>query len=225
MYEYRGSTAARYDLSNIESGSIRSANVETVGVWSKRSEITMRCRLLNSVTACSFRTATSGQSLLEVALMLPLLVALMAYAVDFGYFFIAAANITSAARNAAQYSVLGYQSPAQSALPPAGPSSAGTSVAEEALGDLTSLENAQTTATIQVCSESLGTTGNLANCGSYGPAATSYAPAQDPEAPHFVLQRVDVTYTVLPPIPMSFFKISLLPTMQFHRQVSMRAMN
>jgi len=72
---------------------------------------------------------------------------------------------------------------------------------------------------------SLGTTGNLANCSSYGPAATTYVPAEDPEAPHFVLQRVDVTYTVQPPIPMTFFKVSLLPQMQFHRQVSMRAMN
>jgi hypothetical protein len=163
--------------------------------------------------------------LLEVAMMLPLLVALVAYAVDFGYFFIAAATITSAARNATQYSVLGYQSPSQGSLPAAGPSSSGTSVAEEAIGDLASLINSSTTATIEVCSASLGTTGNLANCSSYGPSAPSYTPAQDPEAPHFVLQRVDVTYTVQPPVAMSFFKVSLLPTMKFHRQVSMRAMN
>ena len=144
---------------------------------------------------------------------------------DFGYFFIAAATITSAARNAAQYSVLGYQSPDQGTLPPAGPSSSGTSVAEEAIGDLTSLIDSGTTATIQVCSKSLGTTGNITKCGNYGPTATTYAPAQDPEAPHFYLQRVDVTYTVQPPIPMTFFKVSLLPTMVFHRQVSMRAMD
>jgi len=169
--------------------------------------------------------SSSGQSLLEVAVIIPLLLALVGYAVDFGYFFIAAANITSATRNAAQYSVLGYEAPDQGPLPPAGPSSAGTSVAEEALGDMASLINSSTTATVEVCSKSLGTTGNLTKCGSYGPAVTTYTPAQDPEAPRFMLQRVDVTYTVQPPIPMSFFKVSLLPTMQFHRQVSMRAMD
>jgi len=158
-------------------------------------------------------------------MMIPLLLALVGYAVDFGYFFVAAAQITSAARNATEYSILGYQSPDQGPIPAAGPGSNGISVAEEALGDLTSLINSSTTATIEVCSKSLGTTANLANCSSYGPTATTYVPAQDPEAPRFVLQRVDVTYTVQPPIPMTFFKLSLLPTMQFHRQVSMRAMD
>ena len=169
--------------------------------------------------------STSGQSLLEVAVLIPVLLALVAYAVDFGYFFIAAAGITSAAHNAAQYSVLGYQAPDQGPLPVAGPASSGTSVAEQALGDLTSFVNSSTTATIEVCSKSIGTTGNLAKCSSYGPIVTSYTPSADPEAPRFVLHRVDITYTVQPPIPMSFFKVSLLPTMQFHRQVSMRALD
>jgi Flp pilus assembly protein TadG len=168
---------------------------------------------------------SSGQSLLEVALMIPILLALVGYGVDFGYFFIAAANITSAARNSAQYSVLGYSSPDQGPLPTAGPGSNGTSVAEESLGDLASLINSSTTATVEVCSKNLGTTGNLTKCSSYGPTVTTYTPNQDPEAPRFYLQRVDITYTVQPPIPMSFFKVSLLPTMQFHRQVSMRALD
>ncbi len=158
-------------------------------------------------------------------MMLPLLMALVGYAVDFGYYFIAAANITSAARNAVQYSVLGYQSPDQGTLPPAGPDSNGLSVAEEAYGDLASLVSSSTTATVEVCSASVGTSGNLTKCSSFGPTATTYTPAADPEAPRFYLQRVDVTYTVHPPVPMTFFNISLLPQMQFHRQVSMRAMN
>jgi hypothetical protein len=167
----------------------------------------------------------AGGSLIEVAVCIPLLLALFAYAIDFGYFFIAAACITSSARNAAQYSVLGYQAPGQGSVPAAGPDSNGTSVAEEAIGDLAGLVNSGTTATVQVCSKSLGTSGNLANCASYGPTAPSYTPASDPEAPHFVLQRVDITYTVQPPVPMSFFNTSLLPTMKFHRQVSMRALD
>ena len=167
----------------------------------------------------------SGQSLLEVAIMIPLLLALVGYGVDFGYFFIAAAAITSSARNAAQYSVLGYQSPDQGPLPTAGPASTVTSVTQQAYGDIANLINSSTTASVQVCSKSIGTTGNLAKCSNYGPSGTSYTPGQDPEAPRFVLQRVDITYTVQPPIPMSFFKVSLLPSMQFHRQVSMRAID
>ena len=171
------------------------------------------------------RADSSGQSLLEVALFLPFLLLLTGYAVDFGYFFMVAANLTSAARNATEYSVLGYQSPGQGALPVAGPATSTASVSAAALGDVAGLLNASTTTTVQVCSKSLGMSGNLPKCGSYGPSGTSYVPVQDPEAPTFVLQRVDVTYTIQPPIPLSLFKVSLLPSMKFHREVSMRAMD
>lgn len=168
---------------------------------------------------------TSGQSLLEVALFLPLLVLLIGYAVDFGYCFMVAANLTSAARNATEYSILGYQSPGQLSLPAAGPITTATSVSASALGDLASLKDSSTTTSVQVCSKSLGMNGKIPNCSSYGASGSSYVPTQDPEAPTFVLQRVDVTYTIQLPVPMSFFKISFLPQMKFHRQVSMRAMD
>ena len=178
----------------------------------------------NVLTSLRLIQSTCGQSLVEVAAFLPILVLLMGYAIDFGYVFIVAANLTSAARNAAQYSVLGYQSAGQTALPNAGPILTATSVSAAAIGDMASLVNSSSTTTVQVCSKSLGMTGNLANCSNYGLAGSTYAPAADPEAPTFVLHRVDVTYTVQPPVPMSFFKISFLPQFKFHRQVSMRAM-
>ncbi len=168
---------------------------------------------------------SGGQSLIEIAVMMPILTLLMAYAVDFGYFFIAAANITSSARNAAEYSIMGYSGPAQGSIPPAGPVSTTTSVAALAMGDLQSLLDSSTTTTVEVCTKALGMNGKIPNCESYGVSGTSYTPATDPEAPMFVLQRVDVTYTVQPPVPMSFFSVSLLPTLKFHRQVSMRAMD
>ena len=168
---------------------------------------------------------SGGQSLIEVAVMMPVLLLLMAYAVDFGYFFIAAANITSAARNAAEYSIMGYEAPAQSSVAVAGPISATNSVSALAMADLASLIDSSTTTTVQVCTKALGMNGSIPNCGSYGVGGTAYTPATDPEAPTFVLQRVDVTYTVQPPVPLSFFTVSLLPSLQFHRQVSMRAMD
>ena len=41
-----------------------------------------------------------GQSLIEMALMVPIFTILVCYAVDFGFFFLAATSLNSAARNA-----------------------------------------------------------------------------------------------------------------------------
>jgi Flp pilus assembly protein TadG len=181
-------------------------------------------RSSSAIIASSLLQDNSGQSLLETALFLPLLVLVMAYAVDYGYFFLVAADLTSASHNAAEYSIQGYQGPAQMSVPATGPIGTITSVAAVAVADL-NLLNASTTTTVQVCSKSLGMNGNIPVCASYGPSGTSYTPAIDPEAPIFVLQRVDITYTVKPPVPISFFKVTLIPVMQFHRQVSMRVMD
>ncbi|MGC1783251.1 MAG: TadE/TadG family type IV pilus assembly protein [Acidobacteriaceae bacterium] len=166
-----------------------------------------------------------GQSLLETALFLPLLVLLVAFAVDFGYMFIVAANLSSASRAAAEYSVQGYETPGQATMPAAGPISIVTSVSALAVGDLSGLVSASTTTTVQVCSKEIGVTNSVAQCAGYGPVGTSYTPGTDPEAPTFVLNRVDVTYTVQPPIPLSFFSHPLVPSLKFHRQVSMRALD
>jgi hypothetical protein len=166
---------------------------------------------------------SSGQSLVEVAVIVPILFLMICFAVDYGYFFIVASQLTSSARIAAQYSIEGYQGPAQTALPVAGGLSTTNSVAALAVGDLGGLISSSTTTTVQVCSKVLGMAGNLPKCSSFGPAGTAYTPATDPEAPTFVLHRVDVTYTVQPPVPLSFFKFSLIPNLKFHRQVSMRA--
>jgi Flp pilus assembly protein TadG len=174
------------------------------------------------------RRASDGQSLVEVALFVPLIFLCAAYAIDFGYFFIACANLSSSARIATEYSIQGYESAAQTTLAPAGPNSATTSVSALALGDLAGLANSGTQATVQVCSKSIGITGGVTNCSSYGPTvsgSTSTAPQTDPEAPTFLLNRVDITYTVDPPVPLSFFRVSLLPTLSFRRHVSMRAMD
>ncbi len=60
-----------------------------------------------------------GQSLIEVALMIPIFTVLVCYAVDFGFFFLVATSLNSAARNAMEYSIQGTSSPAQAAEPAA----------------------------------------------------------------------------------------------------------
>ncbi len=176
-------------------------------------------------------TDESGQGLIEAAALMAVLVMIMVYAVDYGYFFIVSANLTSSARTAAQFSIAGYQSVGQSALPAAGsPNTAGT-IAALALADLGGLTKSTTVTAISVCSKGIGTSGNYTKCASYSyvggstPYTTTSTTATqaDPEAPTFYLNRVDVTYTVQPPIPISVIGTSLIPSLNFHRFVVMRA--
>jgi hypothetical protein len=64
---------------------------------------------------------------------------------------------------------------------------------------------------------------NTAQCAtpSTGAGAVSGNPDTDPESPNFQLNRVDVVYTVTPPVPIP---VSILPTLTFHRMVEMRRM-
>ena len=170
---------------------------------------------------------SAGGSLLEVAIFIPLLTICAAYAAEFGYFFIVAANITSAARNAAEYSIQGYQSPGQTALPAAGPATTTSSVTALAYGDMEGVQGTSSNTTVKVCSKGVGISGNVTTCVSYGPNAGSASNASytDPEAPTFLLNSVDVSYTINPPLPLTMFEGTLLPSLTVHRQVAMRVMD
>src|SRR6266699_3817919 len=186
---------------------------------------------------------TSGQALVETAIMLPVLMLLVLNVINFGYFFLVALNLTVSPRSGVEYSILGFQTPASLSLPVAGPPSTITSISYLSQQDMTGALSGSTAATIQVCSSTVGmfSTGvskcvpcTGATCGAVG--AGNPAPALDPEAPNFVLNRVDVNYVFSPPIPGAPFGLAWLPrsvctaggggvTCTFHRQVSMRAMN
>lgn len=167
-----------------------------------------------------------AQSLLEVALFVPIVTLLMCYAIDLGYFYLVAASLSSAARNAAEYSIQGNAAAAGSKLPVGGPIATPTSVAALAVGDLSSLLNSSVSTSVYVCSNSVVTGSHPSRCASYGPATLSYAADADPESTMFQLNRVDVVYTVSPPIPLGFAGTSLniIPT-SFRRTVEMRAIN
>ncbi|HYU46886.1 MAG TPA: TadE/TadG family type IV pilus assembly protein [Terriglobales bacterium] len=186
---------------------------------------------------------TSGQALVETILLMPLILLLVLNVVNFGYFFVVALNLAASPRSGVEYSILGFATPTALTLPAAGPPSTATTVSHLSQQDLTGAISSPTGATIQVCSSTIGMslsgttlcvscTGST--CGAAG--AGSPAPALDPEAPNFILHRVDVNYTFSPPIPGTPFGLALLPipvcsssggtvTCTFHRQVSMRAMN
>jgi hypothetical protein len=149
--------------------------------------------------------------------MLPIFTVLICYAVDFGYFFLVASSLSSAARNAIEYSVQGVSSPAQASEPTAALIST-LAIASIGLGGATT-----STVSVRVCSSSVGvvptTNATLCATPSTGGGAVSGSADLDPESPNFQLNRVDVVYTVTPPIPIP---ASIFRTTSFHRMVEMR---
>jgi Flp pilus assembly protein TadG len=160
-----------------------------------------------------------GQSLIEVALMIPIFTVLVCYAVDFGFFLLVATSLNSAARNAMEYSIQGTSSFAQASEPAA---SVVSNLAIAAIG----LSGASTsTVSVRVCSSAVGvtTSNNTTQCTtpSTGAGAVTGTPDIDPESPTFQLNRVDVVYTVTPPVPIP---LSIFHTRTFHRMAEMRGM-
>ena len=170
--------------------------------------------------------------MIETALVMPVLVLMLCFAVDIGYFFIVAANLVSASRSAVLYSGQGFASPAQQQLPSAGASGSlndTAGVAGLAGGDLSGLASMTTKTTVQVCTKQIGVTqtsnGYITNCNTYPSGSLGYTPDQDPESTNGMLtQRVDVVYAVSPPIPVDFFGFSM-PPLTLHWQAEMRAVD
>jgi Flp pilus assembly protein TadG len=196
--------------------------------------------------------SSRGQSLVETALMLPLLLMIVLNVVNLGYFFLVVVNLTGAARTTALYSIEGSSTPAASALPGSGGASPTTSllsVTYLAYQDMTGALWNPTGASVQVCSpintnasgsgvNGSGTSQNAncetctsSGCGSAGTGTPT--PSSDPEAPSFVLNQVDITYTFNPLIPGQIFNLPLQAfsgicssgTCGFTRRALMRAMN
>lgn len=188
-----------------------------------------------------------GQSLVESILIIPLLLTLVLNAINFGYFFLMALNITSSARSSALYSIMGDQTPAAIPVPPAGPVTANGSVSYIAYQDLTgAVYSPSTNAGVQVCSPSVGitnagTVNQQSSCTSFGSIGNFPTATPDPElnssntVPAFLLNRVDVAYQFSPPIPLMPFNIvvlaapactsaSAIVTCTFYRHSVMRVM-
>jgi Flp pilus assembly protein TadG len=169
----------------------------------------------------------SGQSLVETALMIPLLLLLILNAVNVGYFFLVTLNLTSATRTGIEYAIAGSSTPSNGPLPtPTGTTADAVSflIYQEMTGAL----NAPGGVQVQVCSANLGSTGS----GS----SASPVPDADPESANgFALNRVDVSYkfnTLIPATPFNLI-VASFPTCSsssgsvsctFSRHAEMRAM-
>lgn len=158
-----------------------------------------------------------GQSLVETALTLPLLIMIVLNVVNLGYFLLVIINLTGAARSSTLYSIEGSYTPYALQEPSAGGASPTTTtgtVAYTVFKDLTGALSNPTGASVQVCSQinTNSATGSGVNgtgssqvancviCTSSGGCVSSNgyagnpAPSADPEAPNFVTNQVDVTY-------------------------------
>jgi Flp pilus assembly protein TadG len=166
----------------------------------------------------NFWFGQGGQSLIEVALMVPIFTILVCYAVDFGYFLLVATSLNSAARSSLEYAIQGTASPSQSAPP------AAAVVSNLAIASIGLSGASTTTVSVRICSSTVGVIAstNTAQCTtpSTGAGAVAGTPDTDPESPTFQLNRVDVIYTVTPPIPIP---VAIFPARTFHRMVEMRA--
>lgn len=188
-----------------------------------------------------------GQSLVETALMIPLLLLLILNAVNVGYFFLVTLNLTSAARNGIEYAIQGSSTPTNVSLPSATGTTAST-VSYLVYQEMTGALHAPGGVQVQVCSVSLGSTGsgssatsNCQTCTNSGcsggtTGSGSPVPDSDPEsASGFALNRVDVTYkfnTLVPATPFNLI-VASFPTCSssggavsctFVRHAEMRAM-
>lgn len=206
-----------------------------------------------------FRTHNSrGQSLVETALMMPLLIMIVLNVVNFGYFLLIIVHLTGAARTSTLYAIEGGATPAAGAIPSSGgttPATTTGSVTYLTFQDLTGSLWNPTGVSVQVCSQAnINSSGagvnqptggllrtncvactNSAGCGTVGTNGAGFpVPSPDPEAPSFVLNRVDIQYTFTPLIAGRIFNIPLQAfsgicnaagTCTFTRYAEMRAMN
>jgi Flp pilus assembly protein TadG len=193
-----------------------------------------------------------GQSLVETALMLPILLLVVLNVVNLAYFFLVAVNLTGAARSGTLYSIEGSYTPYASSQPPSGSSNCTTSpntvaclVFQDLAGAVWNPTN--TNNSVRLCSNSnlnvsgQGTNGtgstqvsNCQTCTSTGCGSVvvgSPAPPADPEAPNFVANQVTITYQFSTLIPGTFFNAAIqsIPgctgsTCTFVRTATMRSM-
>ena len=164
-----------------------------------------------------------GQSLLETAVTMPLLLAIAFNVINVAYFWFVVLSLSAASRQGVQFASQGGSA--------AGTISAPTTAAVRDLvyENVTNAIKGTTTSNVavRVCSSAKGVNAatGVALCDQFGPTFTfSAPPAADPEFPVYVLNRVDVGYTVTPIIPGTAFGVLLPANLQFQRQSSMRSL-
>jgi hypothetical protein len=163
-----------------------------------------------------------GQSLLETAVTMPLVLAIAFNVINVGYFWIVLLSLSAASRQGVEFASQG----GSAALTIPVPTTA--QVRDLVYENVTNAISGTTTSNVavRVCSSAKGVDSitGVALCDQFGPPFTFPTPEADPESPVYVLNRVDVGYTVTPIIPGSAFGVLLPSNLQFQRHASMRSL-
>jgi len=137
--------------------------------------------------------SSSGQSLLEFALLFPMMFLLIANVVNFGGLLYAYITVANAARSGASYMIMGPSSVGSPVLPPV------SSVQAVVNADLSSLPYAGN-ATVDVCSNKSGSASYPETCLPPTDPATGTV-FVDPQPATSVLGTVQVQYRYCPFVP------------------------
>ena len=168
------------------------------------------------------RQSQKGQSLLETAIAMPLLLGIAFNIINLGYFWFVILTMSAAPRVGVQYSAQGGMSASTLVAPSA------NAVSALVYDNMTQAINGASSSNtaVRVCSGAVGVdaASGQSLCTSFGPAFSFTSNTTDPEAPVFVLNRVDVGYTVTPLIPGTAFNVVLPSNLKFQRHVSMRSL-
>ena len=181
----------------------------------------MRITLMLRRTFCR-KDGEQGQSLLETAVAMPLVLGIAFNIINLGYFWFMILTMTAAPRVGVQFSAQGGMSASTTSSAPSA-ADVLSLVYDNMTGAIAGATTSNTA--VRVCSGSVGVDASGKSlCSSAGPAFDFSTNTIDPEAPVFVLNRVDVGYTVTPLIPGTAFNVVLPSNLNFQRHVSMRSL-
>jgi Flp pilus assembly protein TadG len=171
-----------------------------------------------TVSPRSMSASSGGNSLVEFALILPLILLLVVNIVNFGAFMYAWITVSNAARAGGQYMILGG---ASVGFPP---EATAAQISTIITNDVKTLPNAASVV-VRVCTDNNGTWKQVSG-GTTACSAGNTDGFSDPEPTSYVLATVDVTYTYQPLIPLwEFPKLGIhatLPPTTVHRTAVMR---
>ncbi len=168
------------------------------------------------------RQGASGQAIVEMVLVAPLLLLVVVNVLNFGGFFYTWISVANAARAAGDYMVMGDKSVGA----PTPPSAA--QVRNLVVEELATLPKPNTVV-VRICSRTPSNNATI-GCTMGAPGDFPNPPAEDtgtrPEASLYVTAWVDVRYVYAPFIPLFNFPgmgiYGTLPPTNIHRQVVMR---
>lgn len=169
----------------------------------------------------SRKSGPDGQSLLETAIAMPLLLGIAFNIINLGYFWFTILTMSAAPRVGVQYSAQGGMTINTMVAPNA------SAVSALVYDNMTHAINGSTSSntSVRVCSSAVGIdSAGQSLCTSFGPGFSFPSNTLDPEAPVFVLNRVDVGYNVTPLIPGTAFNVVVPSNLKFQRHVSMRSL-